>query len=100
MIKSFISELKAYAKNNKKIAIIICVVWLILTLLIGVIIGINGRDGIVTLSPEEENNRALKIIKSDNEKIEQGLILTPAKNLSTTQIELAKDYAGKIKASR
>ena len=66
--------------------------WLILTVLIGILIGLNSKSKEVHLSPEEENSMAVSSMKEDEEKIIKGEMLSTKGNLDLEQIEYSKNY--------
>ncbi|WP_432632791.1 hypothetical protein [Brachyspira sp.] len=66
--------------------------WLILTVLIGILIGLNSKSKEVHLSPEEENSMAVPSMKEDEEKIIKGEMLSTRGNLDMEQIEYSKNY--------
>ena len=66
--------------------------WLVLTVLIGILIGFRSKSKVVHLSPEEENSRAVATMKEDEEKIIKGEMLSTKGNLDIEQMEYSKNY--------
>ena len=90
-IKDFLKNLYE-AKRGLFLATIISS-WLVLTILIGIFIGLRSKSKVVHLSPEEENSMAISSMKEDEEKIIKGEILSTKNNLDMEQIEYSKNYA-------
>ena len=89
-IKDFFID---YYKTKKTLFFgVIISSWLILTVLIGILIGLNSKSKEVHLSPEEENSMAVSSMKEDEEKIIKGEMLSTKGNLDLEQIEYSKNY--------
>lgn len=89
-IKDFFID---YYKTKKTLFFgVVILAWLILTVLIGILIGLNSKSKEVHLSPEEENSMAVSSMKEDEEKIIKGEMLSTKGNLDLEQIEYSKNY--------
>ena len=93
-----IGKIKDFFKNlyeTKRVLFLTTIIsaWLVLTVLIGILIGFRGKSKVVHLSPEEENSRAVATMKEDEEKIIKGEMLSTKNNLDMEQIEYSKNYA-------
>ena len=89
-IKDFFID---YYKTKKTLFFVVIIsAWLILTVLIGIFIGLNSKSKEVHLSPEEENSMAVSSMKEDEEKIIKGEMLSTRGNLDLEQIEYSKNY--------
>lgn len=85
-----------YNKNKKKVLLIITG-WFILMIILGVVIAVYTKRKLVLLTPEEENSKALKILKSEIELIESGKLLTTKNNMTITEIEYSSNYVNSRK---
>lgn len=88
LIKSIIEKLKI----KKLYLFAIIITWLILTILIGVFIGLNSKPNIMPLSPEEENARIINSLKHDEEKILKGDMLSTKNNLNFDELEYSRNF--------
>ena len=85
---------KDFYKTNKILFFSVVIFsWLVLTVLIGILIGFRSKSKVIHLSPEEENSRAVATMKEDEEKIIKGEMLSTRNNLDMEQIEYSKNYA-------
>lgn len=95
---AMIGKIKDFFKNlyeTKRVLFLTTIVsaWLVLTILIGIFIGLRSKSKVVHLSPEEENSMAISSMKEDEEKIIKGEMLSTKNNLDMEQIEYSKNYA-------
>lgn len=93
MLKKIIDKIKYFYAEKRKLFIIILSSWFVFIILIGVIIGVNKKPGIVPLTPEEENAMISNdIIKNDDKKIIEGEMLSTKNNLSFEELERSRNY--------
>lgn len=96
-----IDKLRNFYKTKKALFFTsIISVWLILTMVIGILIGLYGKSRVVHLSPEEENSRAIANMKEDEEKIIKGEMMSTKENLDIEQMEYSKKYVENKKQKR
>ncbi|MDO7021610.1 hypothetical protein Q5M86_12595 [Brachyspira innocens] len=67
-------------------------VWLLLTILLGILIGSCSKPKVIPLTPEEENSKAINIIKEDEEKILKGEMLSTKNNLDFDELKYSRNY--------
>lgn len=88
-----IDKIKNFYETKKALFFTVIIsVWLLLTIIIGILIGLYGKSRVVHLSPEEENSRAIANMKEDEEKIIKGEMLSTKENLDIEQMEYSKKY--------
>lgn len=93
MYKIIIFEkVKNFYKSKKILFFIIVCAWLLLTILIGILIGLNSKPNVIHLTPEEENSKSVNIMKEDEEKILKGEMLSTKENLSLEDLEYSRNF--------
>ncbi|MDA0001355.1 hypothetical protein OFR42_07630 [Brachyspira hyodysenteriae] len=63
-----VEKVKDFYRTKKILFFIIVFVWLLLVILSGILIGSCSKPKVIPLSPEEENSKAINILKEDEEK--------------------------------
>lgn len=86
-----------FYKKHKKIVLISLIVWFVLIIVIGIIMGFYLKPEMIILTPEEENAKAMKIIKSEIPLIESGKLLSTRNNMTFTEIEYSSNYVNSRK---
>lgn len=89
---TIIEKVKDLYKTKRILFFAIILAWLILTIFIGILIGLYGKSKVIYLSPEEENARAIVSMEEDEEKIIKGELLSTKGNLDIEQMEYSKNY--------
>lgn len=87
-----IEKVKNFYKTKRILFFVVIFVWLILTILSGILIGLYSNSKVIYLSPEEENSRAAANMEEDEEKIIKGEMLSTKGNLDIEQMEYSKNY--------
>ena len=87
-----LEKVKDFYKTKKIFFFIIIFLWLLLTVLMGIIIGSCSTPKVIPLTPEEENSKAVNIIKEDEEKILKGEMLSTKNNLSFEDLKYSRNY--------
>ena len=89
---AIIEKVKNFYKTKRILFFVVICVWLILTILSGILIGLYSNSKVIYLSPEEENARARANMEEDEEKIIKGEMLSTKGNLDIEQMEYSKNY--------
>ena len=89
---AIIEKVKNFYKTKRILFFVVIFVWLILTILSGILIGLYSNSKVIYLSPEEENSRAAANMEEDEEKIIKGEMLSIKGNLDIEQMEYSKNY--------
>lgn len=89
---AIIEKVKNFYKTKRILFFLVIFVWLILTILSGILIGLYSNSKVIYLSPEEENSRAAANMEEDEEKIIKGEMLSTKGNLDIEQMEYSKNY--------
>lgn len=89
---AIIEKVKNFYKTKRILFFVVIFVWLILTILSGILIGLYSNSKVIYLSPEEENTRAVANMEEDEEKIIKGEMLSTKGNLDMEQMEYSKNY--------
>lgn len=89
---AIIEKVKNFYKTKRILFFVVIFVWLILTILSGILIGLYSNSKVIYLSPEEENSRAAANMEEDEEKIIKGEMLSTKGNLDIEQMEYSKNY--------
>lgn len=89
---AIIEKVKHFYKTKRILFFVVIFVWLILTILSGILIGLYSNSKVIYLSPEEENERAVANMEEDEEKIIKGEMLSTKGNLDIEQMEYSKNY--------
>lgn len=89
---AIIEKVKNFYKTKRILFFVVIFVWLILTILSGILIGLYSNSKVIYLSPEEENARAVANMEEDEEKIIKGEMLSTKGNLDIEQMEYSKNY--------
>lgn len=89
---TIIEKVKNFYKTKRILFFVVIFVWLILTILSGILIGLYSNSKVIYLSPEEENARAAANMEEDEEKIIKGEMLSTKGNLDIEQMEYSKNY--------
>lgn len=89
---AIIEKVKNFYKTKRILFFVVIFVWLILTILSGILIGLYSNSKVIYLSPEEENERAVANMEEDEEKIIKGEMLSTKGNLDIEQMEYSKNY--------
>ncbi|TXJ13730.1 hypothetical protein EPJ80_01915 [Brachyspira aalborgi] len=87
-----IEKVKNFYKTKRILFFVVIFVWLILTILLGILIGLYSNSKVIYLSHEEENARAVANMEEDEEKIIKGEMLSTKGNLDIEQMEYSKNY--------
>lgn len=91
-IMSALNQSLEYLKKYKLIVVIVTVGWLVLSITIGVISGLNNKVEYTALSAEDENAAITEEVNRNISQVEDGEMLTTKNNLSLFQIEQSKNY--------
>ncbi|WP_242003782.1 hypothetical protein [Brachyspira aalborgi] len=89
---AIIEKVKNFYKTKRILFFVVIFVWLILTILLGILIGLYSNSKVIYLSHEEENARAVANMEEDEEKIIKGEMLSTKGNLDIEQMEYSKNY--------
>ena len=89
---AIIEKVKNFYKTKRILFFVVIFVWLILTILSGILIGLYSNSKVIYFSPEEENARAVANMEEDEEKIIKGEMLSTKGNLDIEQMEYSKNY--------
>ena len=89
---AIIEKVKNFYKTKRILFFVVIFVWLILTILSGILIGLYSNSKVIYLSSEEENARAVANMEEDEEKIIKGEMLSTKGNLDIEQMEYSKNY--------
>lgn len=89
---AIIEKVKNFYKTKRILFFVVIFVWLILTILSGILIGLYSNSKVIYLSHEEENARAVANMEEDEEKIIKGEMLSTKGNLDIEQMEYSKNY--------
>ncbi|MEI0487074.1 hypothetical protein [Brachyspira intermedia] len=87
-----LEKVKNFYRTKKILFFIILFVWLLLVVVSGVLIGSCSRPKVIPLTPEEENSKAINILKEDEEKILKGEMLSTKENLSFEDLEHSRNF--------
>lgn len=87
-----IEKVKDFYKTKKILFFIIIFIWLLLVIVSGILIGSCSRPKVIPLTPEEENSKAINIIKEDEEKILKGEMLSTKENLTFEDLEYSRNF--------
>ncbi|WP_300757066.1 hypothetical protein [uncultured Brachyspira sp.] len=87
-----LEKVKDFYKTKKILFFAIIFVWLLLTILLGILIGSCTKPKVIPLTPEEENSKAINIIKEDEEKILKGEMLSTKNNLDFDELKYSRNY--------
>ncbi|WP_304332765.1 hypothetical protein [Brachyspira innocens] len=87
-----LEKVKDFYKTKKILFFVIIFVWLLLTILLGILIGSCTKPKVIPLTPEEENSKAINIIKEDEEKILKGEMLSTKNNLDFDELKYSRNY--------
>ena len=87
-----LEKVKDFYKTKKILFFAIIFVWLLLTILLGIWIGSCSKPKVIPLTPEEENSKAINIIKEDEEKILKGEMLSTKNNLDFDELKYSRNY--------
>ncbi|MDO6994362.1 hypothetical protein Q5M87_10115 [Brachyspira innocens] len=87
-----LDKVKDFYKTKKILFFAIIFVWLLLTILLGILIGSCSKPKVIPLTPEEENSKAINIIKEDEEKILKGEMLSTKNNLDFDELKYSRNY--------
>ncbi|WP_297208537.1 hypothetical protein [uncultured Brachyspira sp.] len=87
-----VEKIKNFYNTKKKLFFLIIILWLLLTIGIGVLIGSCSKPKVIPLTPEEENSKAVNNMKEDEEKIIKGEMLSTKNNLDFDELEYSRNY--------
>ena len=87
-----VEKIKNFYNTKKKLFFLIIILWLLLTIGIGVLIGSCSKPKVIPLTPEEENSKAVNNMKEDEEKIIKGEVLSTKNNLDFDELEYSRNY--------
>ncbi|MCZ9892006.1 hypothetical protein PQQ32_06440 [Brachyspira hyodysenteriae] len=87
-----VEKVKDFYRTKKILFFIIVFVWLLLVILSGILIGSCSKPKVIPLSPEEENSKAINILKEDEEKILKGEMLSTKENLSFEDLDYSRNF--------
>ncbi|CRF34889.1 MULTISPECIES: hypothetical protein [Brachyspira] len=87
-----IEKVKDFYRTKKILFFIILFVWLLLVILSGILIGSCSKPKVIPLSPEEENSKAINLLKEDEEKILKGEMLSTKENLNFEDLEYSRNF--------
>ena len=87
-----LEKVKDFYKTKKILFFIILFVWLLLVVLSGILIDSCSKPKVIPLTPEEENSKAINILKEDEEKILKGEMLSTKENLSFEDLEHSRNF--------
>ncbi|ADG71861.1 hypothetical protein [Brachyspira murdochii] len=87
-----LEKVKDFYKTKKILFFAIIFVWVLLTILLGILIGSCSKPKVIPLTPEEENSKAINIIKEDEEKILKGEMLSTKNNLDFDELKYSRNY--------
>ncbi|KLI38966.1 hypothetical protein SZ51_05760 [Brachyspira hyodysenteriae] len=87
-----VEKVKDFYRTKKILFFIILFVWLLLVILSGILIGSCSKPKVIPLSPEEENSKAINLLKEDEEKILKGEMLSTKKNLNFEDLEYSRNF--------
>lgn len=87
-----LEKVKDFYKTKKILFFVIIFVWLLLTILFGILIGSCTKPKVIPLTPEEENSKAINILKEDEEKILKGEMLSTKNNLDFDELKYSRNY--------
>ncbi|WP_020003861.1 hypothetical protein [Brachyspira innocens] len=87
-----LEKVKDFYKTKKILFFVIIFIWLLLTILLGILIGSCTKPKVIPLTPEEENSKAINIIKEDEEKILKGEMLSTKNNLDFDELKYSRNY--------
>ncbi|WP_028330464.1 hypothetical protein [Brachyspira alvinipulli] len=87
-----VEKIKNFYNTKKKLFFLIIILWLLLTVSLGVIIGSCSKPKVIPLTPEEENSKAINNMKEDEEKIIKGEMLSTKDNLTFEELEYSRNY--------
>ncbi|PCG20807.1 hypothetical protein [Brachyspira sp. G79] len=87
-----LEKVKDFYKTKKILFFAIIFIWLLLTILSGILIGSCSKPKVIPLTPEEENSKAINIIKEDEEKILKGEMLSTKNNLDFDELKYSRNY--------
>lgn len=87
-----LEKVKDFYKTKKILFFAILFIWLLLTILSGILIGSCSKPKVIPLTPEEENSKAINIIKEDEEKILKGEMLSTKNNLDFDELKYSRNY--------
>jgi len=94
------NSVKDFYEAKKTLVFVMVFAFFIITVSVGVLIGLYGRPKVVPLTPEEENLRAILEMKDDEKKIIQGEMLSTKNNLDFEQLEYSRNYVESLKNKR
>ncbi|ACN83998.1 hypothetical protein OFR22_06630 [Brachyspira hyodysenteriae] len=87
-----VEKVKDFYRTKKILFFIILFVWLLLVILSGILIGSCSKPKVIPLSPEEENSKAINLLKEDEEKILKGEMLSTKENLNFEDLEYSRNF--------
>lgn len=87
-----VEKVKQFYKTRNILFFIIIFVWLLITTFSGILIASCSKPKVIHLSPEEENSKAVNIMKEDEEKIIKGEMLSTKENLSFEDLEYSRNF--------
>ncbi|MEI0604313.1 hypothetical protein R4K55_08835 [Brachyspira alvinipulli] len=87
-----VEKIKNFYNTKKKLFFLIIILWLLLTVSLGVLIGSCSKPKVIPLTPEEENSKAINNMKEDEEKIIKGEMLSTKDNLTFEELEYSRNY--------
>ena len=87
-----VEKIKNFYNTKKKLFFLIIILWLLLTIGIGVLIGSCSKPKVIPSTPEEENSKAVNNMKEDEEKIIKGEMLSTKNNLDFDELEYSRNY--------
>lgn len=95
MILDTIKQLLLILKKNKKIAIIITMVWIIIVASFGVFKGVKNRARAIIINPDDYNIELKENVKKLEEEYNTGQLLSIKNNLTLFEINQSKNYSDK-----
>lgn len=87
-----VEKVKDFYRTKKILFFIILFVWLLLVILSGILIGSCSKPKVIPLSTEEENSKAINLLKEDEEKILKGEMLSTKENLNFEDLEYSRNF--------
>ena len=87
-----VEKIKNFYNTKKKLFFLIIILWLLLTVSLGVLIGSCSKPKVIPLTLEEENSKAINNMKEDEEKIIKGEMLSTKDNLTFEELEYSRNY--------
>ncbi|MEI0478353.1 hypothetical protein R4K48_03480 [Brachyspira pulli] len=87
-----LEKVKDFYKTKKILFFGIILLWLLLTVGVGILIGSCTKPKVIPLTPEEENSKAINIIEEDDEKVLKGEMLSTKNNLNFEELRYSRNY--------